>query len=148
MYKLSPYLSVESLTTMRFSFLAIAMVALCSSSPGVSTTDAFAPVNRAFHSGSRLSLAASTATSGVVEVPTTPIPGMKPGTSGLRKKVEIWQGVEEVNKYYVENFIQSLLDTATANNEGVMPHTYVSFLQMQLSCIVLCCVVLSCTLDR
>ena len=109
---------------MRFSFLAIAVVALVSSSPGVSTTDAFAPVNRAFHSGSRLPLA-STATSGIVEVPTTPIPGMKPGTSGLRKKVEIWQGVEEVNKYYVEKFIQSLLDTATAKNEGVMPHTYV-----------------------
>jgi phosphoglucomutase len=108
---------------MRFSYLAIAVVALLSSSPGVST-DAFAPVNRAFHSGSRLSLAASTATA-AVEVPTTPIPGMKPGTSGLRKKVEIWQGVEEANKYYVENFIQSLLDTATAKNDGVIPHTYV-----------------------
>jgi phosphoglucomutase len=69
---------------------------------------------------------ASTATGSVVELPTTPIPGMKPGTSGLRKKVEIWQGVEEANKYYVENFIQSLLDTATAKNDGVMPHTYVT----------------------
>jgi phosphoglucomutase len=69
---------------------------------------------------------ASTTTGNVVEVPTTPIPGMKPGTSGLRKKVEIWQGVEEANKYYVENFIQSLLDTATAKNDGVMPHTYVT----------------------
>jgi hypothetical protein len=106
---------------MRFSCLAVAVVALLSSSPGVSTTDAFAPVSRAFLSASRL---ASTAT-GVVEVPTAPIAGMKPGTSGLRKKVEIWQGVEEVNKYYVENFIQSLLDTACFKNDGVMPHTYV-----------------------
>jgi hypothetical protein len=123
---------------MRLSLLAIAVVSLLSSSPGVSTTDAFAPVNRAFHSGSRLPLSASTATSGVVEVPTTPIPGMKPGTSGLRKKVEIWQGVEEVNKYYVENFIQSLLDTAKAKNEGVMPHTYVPVMQLSYVCVFFC----------
>lgn len=123
---------------MSFSFLAIAMVAFLSSSPGVSTTDAFAPVNRAFHSGSRLSLS-STSTGAVVEVPTTPISGMKPGTSGLRKKVEIWQGVEEVNKYYVENFIQSLLDTAKAKNDGVMPHTYVPAVLISfIFCLVYC----------
>jgi phosphoglucomutase len=55
----------------------------------------------------------------LAEVPTTPIAGMKPGTSGLRKKVEVWQGKDEAsNKYYVENFIQCLLDTAQANNNG------------------------------
>jgi len=62
-------------------------------------------------------------TSAVVEVPTSPIAGMKPGTSGLRKKVEVWQGVDKENKYYVENFIQSLLDTAAANNGGKMLDT-------------------------
>jgi phosphoglucomutase len=50
---------------------------------------------------------------------------MKPGTSGLRKKVEVWQGVVEENKYYVENFLQSLLDTAKANNNGKMLDTII-----------------------
>jgi phosphoglucomutase len=64
----------------------------------------------------------------LTEVPTTPIAGMKPGTSGLRKKVEVWQGKDgegNNNKYYVENFIQSLLDTAQANNGGEMLKTIV-----------------------
>eukprot|EP00934_Nitzschia_sp_Nitz4_P002324 Nitzschia sp. Nitz4//scaffold55_size114948//110625//112888//NITZ4_003928-RA/size114948-augustus-gene-0.15-mRNA-1//1//CDS//3329554611//2324//frame0 len=56
-----------------------------------------------------------------VTVPTQPIEGMKPGTSGLRKKVEVWQTKE----HYVENFIQSLLDTAVANNEGKMLETMI-----------------------
>ncbi len=60
-----------------------------------------------------------------VEVPTAPIAGMKPGTSGLRKKVEVWQGVVEENKYYVENFLQSLLDTAKTNNNGKMLDTII-----------------------
>ena len=59
----------------------------------------------------------------VVEVPTKAIKGMKPGTSGLRKKVELWQAVDEANKNYVENFIQSLLDTATEKNDGKVPDT-------------------------
>jgi len=58
-----------------------------------------------------------------MEITTNPIAGMKPGTSGLRKKVEVWQGVEESNKYYVQNFIQSLIDTAAESNDGKMPHT-------------------------
>lgn len=57
-------------------------------------------------------------TSLITEVPTSPIEGMRPGTSGLRKKVEVWQGVDESNKYYVENFIQSLIDTAIEANDG------------------------------
>ena len=62
----------------------------------------------------------------IQEVVTEPIPGMKPGTSGLRKKVEVWQGITDPkNKYYVENFIQSLLDTAANKNGGQMPKTYV-----------------------
>jgi phosphoglucomutase len=50
---------------------------------------------------------------------------MKPGTSGLRKKVEVWQAIDDSNKNYVENFIQSLLDTATDKNGGTVPATYV-----------------------
>lgn len=82
-------------------------------------TDAFvvsaSRVPRAF-----VILSSTTAT--VSEVKTTPIAGMKPGTSGLRKKVEVWQG-KTGDKYYVENFIQSLLDTAIANNKGQVPET-------------------------
>jgi len=41
----------------------------------------------------------------VTRVPTTPIAGMKPGTSGLRKKV-----AEFARPHYVENFVQSVFD--------------------------------------
>mmetsp|Transcript_19069 Transcript_19069/g.23470 ORF Transcript_19069/g.23470 Transcript_19069/m.23470 type:complete len:648 (+) Transcript_19069:295-2238(+) len=57
-------------------------------------------------------------TSTFVELETSPIAGMRPGTSGLRKKVEVWQGVDKENKNYVENFIQSLIDTAKEANDG------------------------------
>jgi hypothetical protein len=54
----------------------------------------------------------------IITVTTAPIEGMRPGTSGLRKKVEVWMG-----EHYVENFIQSLIDTAAAANGGKMLDT-------------------------
>lgn len=54
----------------------------------------------------------------VITVPTSPIEGMRLGTSGLRKKVEIWMG-----EHYVENFIQCLVETAVASNGGQMLDT-------------------------
>ena len=72
--------------------------------------------------GGASSLSMSTDTSmttrEIVTVPTSPIEGMRPGTSGLRKKVEVWQG-----KNYVENFIQSLIETAVDANGGKMLDT-------------------------
>mmetsp|Transcript_3075 Transcript_3075/g.4217 ORF Transcript_3075/g.4217 Transcript_3075/m.4217 type:complete len:524 (-) Transcript_3075:107-1678(-) len=87
------------------------------------TTLAFTPRSLSSSSSSLKSTASSS--SSVVDVPTTPIAGMKPGTSGLRKKVEVWQAVDDVNKNYVENFIQSLVDTAKESNGGEMIDTVI-----------------------
>ena len=43
---------------------------------------------------------------GVVVVETKPIEGQRPGTSGLRKKVRVFEG-----GHYVENFVQALFDS-------------------------------------
>ena len=99
------------------------------SSPSMSTADAFvsrhnsAVSSRAFQKPNSSKVARLSSTATAVEIPTKAIEGMKPGTSGLRKKVEVWQAVDEANKNYVENFIQSLIDTATEKNGDKVPDT-------------------------
>ena len=87
-------------------FLGLALLA------ATSTAEAFVPrgSSTAASRGGALDAAAAAT---VTEVPTSPIAGMRPGTSGLRKKVEVWQEGE-----YIENFIQSLVDTAKASEGG------------------------------
>jgi phosphoglucomutase len=122
--------------------LSIGVISLLSllTSPSLST-DAFLPKSKQTF----VPLARRGATATLLEVPTKPIAGMKPGTSGLRKKVEVWQGVDAENTYYVENFIQSLIDTAQEKNGGKMPQTiivagdgrYYNTEAMQIICRVL-----------
>lgn len=56
--------------------------------------------------GNKKSRAAATASVAVETIPTTPIEGQKTGTSGLRKKVKVFQ---EGN--YLKNWIQALFDS-------------------------------------
>ena len=109
---------------MKFTFLVAAAVALIPDGI-VSTSDAFVPKAFVPRNNKYANTECKSTASAIAEVPTQPIAGMKPGTSGLRKKVEVWQGVDAANKYYVENFIQSLIDTAVEANGGNMPETYV-----------------------
>jgi phosphoglucomutase len=116
--------SVDCCTVKSEMWLFIAILLMVIFSPA--TTDAFLPrmlLRPPMTTSTVFRLAATAAV--VTEVPTQPIPGMKPGTSGLRKKVEVWQAVDPSNRNYLENFIQALIDTATAKNDGKVPQTYV-----------------------
>jgi hypothetical protein len=105
---------------MGLSILTVSALALFATS--VSSSDAFLPkVATTFRRPHPTHMQASQVV--VNEVPTKPIAGMKPGTSGLRKKVEVWQAIDCANQNYLENFIQSLIDTATVKNNNEVPQT-------------------------
>jgi hypothetical protein len=148
------------LSTTRRGNIAVSWLLCCclilSMPPSSCTTDAFVPkttattgsnhklpfLNRQQASVANTAAASSSTTEyyySIATVETKPIAGMKPGTSGLRKKVEVWQGITDpqVNCNYVQNFIQSLLDTAVAfSADGKqVPDTYVSFVLLRFHCV-------------
>ncbi|KAG2011831.1 phosphoglucomutase 1 [Coprinopsis cinerea AmutBmut pab1-1] len=51
----------------------------------------------------------------VKEIPTKPYDGQKPGTSGLRKRVKVFQ-----QEHYTENFIQSIFDSIDAKDQTIV----------------------------
>ena len=53
-------------------------------------------------------------------VPTSPIDGQKPGTSGLRKKTKVFMG-----ENYLNNFVQSVFDALIAESVPVVGGTLV-----------------------
>lgn len=51
----------------------------------------------------------------VKEIPTKPYEGQKPGTSGLRKRVKIFQ-----QEHYTENFVQAIFDSIDAKGSTIV----------------------------
>ncbi|TDL26573.1 putative PGM2-phosphoglucomutase [Rickenella mellea] len=51
----------------------------------------------------------------VKDVPTKPFDGQKPGTSGLRKRVKVFQ-----QEHYTENFIQAIFDSVDAKGQTLV----------------------------
>jgi len=106
---------------MRFNTVTSLLALLCSTYSYGFSHPTFANRNLSKRSSS----AVGSTTSAIIDVDTSPIAGMRPGTSGLRKKVEVWQGIDDKNKNYVENFIQSLIDTAKESNDGEQLNTVI-----------------------
>ncbi|THG97064.1 hypothetical protein EW026_g4870 [Hermanssonia centrifuga] len=51
----------------------------------------------------------------VKEIKTTPYDGQKPGTSGLRKRVKVFQ-----QEHYTENFVQAIFDSVDAKDQTLV----------------------------
>ncbi|MBZ5495513.1 MAG: alpha-D-glucose phosphate-specific phosphoglucomutase [Acidobacteriia bacterium] len=56
----------------------------------------------------------------VQTIPTTPFPGQRPGTSGLRKRTRIF-----MQAHYIENFVQSVFDAVREGSGGFKNETLV-----------------------
>ena len=56
----------------------------------------------------------------ITTIPTQPIAGQKPGTSGLRKKTAVFMGA-----HYLENFVQAMFDVVGAIDENGAGKTFV-----------------------
>ncbi|KAF5338332.1 hypothetical protein D9611_012479 [Ephemerocybe angulata] len=51
----------------------------------------------------------------VKDIPTKPYEGQKPGTSGLRKRVKVFQ-----QEHYTENFVQAIFDSIDAKDQTIV----------------------------